>query len=82
MTEFISYADNFSKLNTTQAVHLQLIFDWYSNNKLTVNLDKTELILLQTSDETFNYEIKVKNLSIKRTESKIYLGIPIDYVLT
>ena len=56
-TVFISYADNFTELNTTQAVHLQQIFDWYSNNKLTVNLNKTEFIIIKPTDETFNYKL-------------------------
>ena len=81
-TAFISYVDNFTELYTTQAVHLQQVFDWYSNYKFTVNLDKTEFILIKPTDETFNHEIKVNNLSLKRTKSKIYLGIQIDNMLT
>ena len=43
VTAFISYADNFTELNTTRAVHLQKIFDWYSNTKLTVKLNRIYL---------------------------------------
>lgn len=56
------------------------IFDWCNANKLTLNLDKTNYILIQNHQNKFSLiqEIKMNNVALKRENNPKFLGITIN----
>ena len=61
--------------------HLNLISNWYTDNKLTVNVKKTKLMLLisKTMVSLFNdFTFSTDNEQVNRVSSFKYLGVVLD----
>lgn len=59
---------------------LDILKDWCNANKLTLNTDKTNYIVLKNPQNHFRLsrEIRINNSKIKSTESLKFLGVTID----
>ena len=89
------YADNTSSSNGISTVeHINKNFipdiinvmDWLKANELSLNVMKTEFVLIGTSQNILKIEdllaIRIQGYTIKRVHKAKYLGIIIDDKLT
>ena len=79
-------AVDLSVLQTEMSNDLNRIFDWFCSNKLTLNILKTDFMVLSslqriaTLDE--NISLRVNGLTLQQVETTKYLGLTIDQFLT
>lgn len=59
-----------------------LLNQWFQSNKLTLNLDKTNIIHFQTSNLQINFNINCNGNIIKQVSNIKFLGLCIDEKLT
>ena len=58
---------------------LQNIEKWMDMNKLTINIKKTQYMIISSHHRKFdNIDIRVNNLAITRTKAYKYLGVKLD----
>ena len=55
---------------------------WFSINKLMINLEKTQCMLFENSKSFRNITITINNVSIKQIHSSRFLGVYIDDKMT
>jgi len=87
--EFIIYADDtniiyahkdkarlFNILNT----ELQKVSDWFSNNRLAINTEKTNFVLFKerNTDNSPDYSVKINGKTVKQTDKVKFLGVEIQ----
>ena len=92
MADFIIYADDtnliFSDTDIFNLcrninIELQKIKNWLDTNKLSLNIDKTEYMIFQTTKKyrsisDFKCDIRLNNKKLTRVEDTRFLGIQID----
>ena len=59
-------------------VELQQISKWYSDNKLALNVDKSNFILIHRKKNPVNIALTLNNANIERLTHVKYLGVTID----
>ena len=71
---------NSSPTNLEIQVNSELakISNWFKNNKLTLNYNKTFYMIFSTKKINYNFEIKIDNSVICEKQTVKYLGINID----
>ena len=78
----IMYANKKLKsLETTLNTELKGVTDWLQANRLSLNIDKTKLLIFHSKYQKANldsFSIEMKDKKIKRVETVRYLGIFID----
>lgn len=61
---------------------LELVAEWFSDNRLTVNLDKTNYILFKSHRKTGSshghHKICINSISLSRVSSTRFLGVYVD----
>ena len=76
-------AGNDIKLINKEVNHeLIALSQWFSINKLSINLEKTQCMLFTKSKSFRNITITLNNVGIKQIHSARFLGVYIDYKLT
>ena len=90
------YADDtvlYSTNSNEAAVHanikqnINLLFDWCNNNKLTVNIKKTKLMLFGTKTKTMlknskRFDVFIGNEKLQYVNNFLYLGVKLDNLFT
>ena len=61
---------------------LGLLIDWFDSNKLTLNLDKTQLLLIGSKTIPDDFQLEIRNIKIKPMNKVKFLGIWVDNKLT
>ena len=61
---------------------LRKLVDWFSSNKLTLNLDKTVCILFQKIGQTQTIKLEIGNQTITNTPETRFLGMLLDEIMT
>ena len=61
---------------------LEKISKWYYNNKLSLNADKSNFILIHKRKQQINVKLKLNEINLEQKHSVKYLGITIDDRLT
>ncbi len=77
--------DTPEELKRSMTIILKDFFKWCSDNKLTVNIDKTCYTVFKTRRKevpSFLNNIKVDNITIPKVSSANYLGVILDESLT
>ena len=71
---------NLSNLENTVTDELTNVFDWFTANKLTLNVDKSKFLLISPPQKEISHEInlKIQNKSIKQKDYIRYLGVILD----
>ena len=77
-TNIFVTSDNFSELYEKANHILEKIREWFYNNKLTLNLDKTCYTLFSRAKIKEIYEIKCGNQNVSKVSSVKYLGVNVD----
>ena len=54
------------------------IFDWFKANKLTLNFEKTNLMIFRANKMTQYFDLHVKTNTIKKSSVCKFLGVLID----
>ena len=93
-TEFDMYADDSTlydtsplatELSTSLSQNSTPICGWIKNNRMVLNVDKTEVILIGTKKrrgpQARNFSVSVQDTNIKQVESHKLLGLHIDKYL-
>ena len=78
-------SDSYTGLKSKISSTLKEIFKWYSDNKLTINMDKTCYTIFHNPKQKipkFLNNIKINKNIIKREATSKYLGILIDETLS
>ena len=57
---------------------IESVADYFLRNKLTLNLEKTDLVNLKAIRKSSEQEIKLQNDAISQKKSPKYLGVQID----
>ena len=79
-TNLLRFSKSITKLNKYVNLDMKSITDWLNANKISLNVQKTELVIFKHQRKKTYSEVKIK-LSRKRlypTDSLKYLGIRID----
>ena len=86
------YADNTSTLRISKSIQelesiynkeLSYVTDWLNANKLTLNVEKSNLVLFRSTKKTVEtLNIKIKGEQIQEKDYTKYLGILIDNKLS
>ena len=74
------FSKSITKLNEYVNLDMKNLTDWLNANKISLNVQKTELVIFKHQRKKIDNEVKIK-LSRTRlypTDSVIYLGIRID----
>ena len=61
---------------------LRLLTDWFDSNKLTLNLDKTQLLVIGNKNIPTTFQLEVRNIKIKPMKKVKFLGVWVDDKLT
>ena len=76
-TYLLHFSKSITKLNTYVNLDIKILTDWLDVNKISLNVQKTQLIIFKHQRKKIDTEVKIK-LSRKRlypTDSLKYLGI-------
>ena len=79
-TNLLHFSKSMTKLNKYVNLDMKNLTDWLNANKISLNVPKTELVILKHQRKKIDSEVKIK-LSRKwlyPTDSVKYLGIRID----
>ena len=85
--KFVHFADDTTIVATSDSEHalfksvnraLGLIDKWSSINRLSLNLKKTNYMLITDNSDSGAYQVRLKNRKIKRTSIIKFLGIVLD----
>ena len=57
---------------------LRKLVDWFSSNKLTLNIEKTVCILFQKTGQTKTIELEIGNQTVSNTSETRFLGMLLD----
>ena len=75
-----------SVLPTEMSSDLNGIFDWLCSNKLTLNILKTDFMVISSRQRIAtldgNISLSVNGLTLQQVETTKYLGLTIDQFLT
>ena len=90
--KFLLFADDTSTLLISKSIQelenvynkeLSHVIDWLNANKLTLNVEKSNLVLFRKTKKTLDtLNIKIKGEQIQEKEYTKYLGILIDNKLS
>ena len=89
--KFILFADdttilykshNIVELNTTLEIEANKVIEWFSANKLLINLTKTHTMLFSNKRGNPKLKINVQNIDLDEKEVVSFLGLEIDKKLT
>ena len=71
---------NLMNLITILNIELNKLSSWFKCNKLSLNINKTNYMLFQTThlNVDLDYDIKIDNIPLDQKESTKFLGITID----
>ena len=61
---------------------LRLLIDWFDSNKLTLNLDKTQLLVISNKNIPTTFQLEIRNIKIKPMKKVKFLGVWVDDNLT
>ena len=79
-TNLLHFSKSITKLNKYVNLDMKNLTDWLNANKISVNVQKTELVIFKHQRKKLDSEVKIK-LNRKRlypTDSVKYLGIRTD----
>ena len=75
--------NNYTQMVTDLNAELKLINEWTKSNRLTINVDKTEMILITNRQcNNGDNDIKLDDQYLKFTENCMFLGVKLDNKLT
>ena len=79
-TNLLLSGNSIKKLQKQLNIDLKLISKWLNANKISLNAEKTELIIFRHKMKVFNYKLKIKinGKQLYESQSVKYLGILID----
>ena len=72
---------NLENLQIQMQNDLEILFEWFASNKLSLNLKKTNFMVFSMSGTYNSIEIKVQNQTIYQVLTSKFLGLMIDYDL-
>ena len=82
-TNILYASKNIRTIESVMNYELKLLVDWLKANKLSLNAEKTELIIFHSPRKVVPHiSIKIDNVKLKPCNSVQYLGISIDEVLS
>ena len=82
-TNLIFASKNPSTIETVMNFELKHLVNWLKDNKLSLNVSKTELIIFRPRKKpSVNVTIKLDKVKLKTLSSVTYLGIVIDELLS
>ena len=84
-TSLTVHHKNPTELKIIATNKIKCLLDWCTNNKVTINFDKTNFILFHAKNKSIPAEfnqILVRGSTIKRVSSVKYLGVYIDEMFT
>ena len=61
---------------------LGLLIDWFDSNKLTLNLDKTQLLVISNKNIPITFQLEIRNIKIKPMKKVKFLRVWVDNNLT
>ena len=85
--KFILFADdttimyktkNINDLNYILTRELKKVINWFSANKLMLNLSKTHTMLFSNKRNKGNLELNIQNIQLEEKEVLSFLGVKID----
>ena len=83
-TNLLCLSNSIKKLNKLVNTDLKHLVNWLNENKISLNVKKTEMVIFKSNQKKFEGDLKIK-LCGKRlypTESVKYLGVKIDTTLS
>jgi len=82
-TNSLYFNDNFANLISIVTTELTKLYNWFSANKLTLNLDKCNYMLFGNKVmDAENPTVLINNIILNRVNSTKFLGVHIDDKLT
>ena len=82
-TNLLYTNNSIKKLNKLLNKDLKNLTNWLNANKISLNVDKTEMILFKPTKKPLHFQLKLKfnGKRLYQTSSVKYLGIKIDQYL-
>ena len=77
-TNIFCSGNNLKKLSELISQELNKLRDWFSVNKLSLNVSKTNFMVFSNTRKVENVEITINNTAITRVNSTKFLGVIID----
>jgi len=81
-TNLTLVSDNYLSLQTKVNCEIQKIDIWFKSNKLSLNYNKTEYMVVTRKKEKCNFRINIGGHEISQKECIRYLGVMLDDSLT
>ena len=79
-TNLLHFSKSITKLNKYVKLNMKNLIDWLNANKISLNVQKTELVIFKHQRKKLDCEVKIKlnRKQLYPTDSVKYLGIRID----
>ena len=74
--------DNLNDLQQLVNNELDLFYNWFTANKLSLNIDKTNYVVFSNSEPFFDFDIHLNGKPLVRTNKVKFLGVIIDSKLS
>ena len=81
-TNLTMVSDNYLSLQTKVNCEIQKIDNWLKSNKVSLNCNKTEYMVVTRKKEKCNFHINIGGHEISQKECIRYLGVMLDNYLT
>ena len=72
---------NFNEINDNLQNNVNNVYDWYTNNRLAVNVSKTNVMLITNKNgqhHEHKLKINIKEHALEQVKSMHYLGVDVD----
>ena len=77
-TTLYKASENLNYLRWCLEHDLGLLIDWFNSNKLTLNLDKTQLLVISNKKIPATFQLEIGNISIRPMRNVKFLGVWVD----
>ena len=74
-TNVLISGNSMEELQTRCTIFLDKLYDWFSSNKLTINIEKTKFVLFERKLTNLPLSLQINNIMIEKVNSVKYLGI-------
>lgn len=84
-TNFLNISDSPKHMENQVNIALKLLYNWLLANQISLNCNKTELIIFRRrggNPDNFQFKIKLNGLILQPSEYIKYLGVYIDSTLS